>query len=223
MDFEQYESLIRTPIRHKPDWENDGSSTLEGEIYYKSTRALGELYRSPVFDHMEDSISEDHVPNFIPPNPFTDPLSQAIKREVELHLGEGVLHTKEFKVGTRIEQAFRQYADELKCIRFVHTLSKNSADRLYETEIVAGTIMGRRDLKKLRKERISRMKDHTASAVDRVRNEIMGGGGENKGVATMQSAWEAWGFSQTCIEDGAYSFGLVALLVLFECLDQRRM
>lgn len=159
-----------------------------------------------------------------PAQPYTDLISQAIKERLELVLGSGLLPTvsvgRELRVEQKVKNAFQQYAEELRYIRFTHSLYAKSESRLLEVEVVAGTIECRRDLKRLRKERISRMRDHTISAVKNVRVELMGADTrENSGIQTLQTAWNAWGFSQVCKEEGGRSFGLIALKIIFECWD----
>ncbi|KAH6909391.1 RNA dependent RNA polymerase-domain-containing protein [Coprinopsis sp. MPI-PUGE-AT-0042] len=148
-------------------------------------QALGHLYRSKHFDNMGEVVTEEQEAvstKTAPAQPYPDLLSQAIKQKVE-DVG------RELKV---------QQKKELRYIRFTHM------------EVVAGTIECRRDLKRLRKERISRMKDHTVSSVKARQSRVDGGTG-GQGMQTLQTAWNAWGFSQ--------SFGLIALRIIFECWD----
>ncbi|KAH6905313.1 RdRP-domain-containing protein [Coprinopsis sp. MPI-PUGE-AT-0042] len=219
-----YEQL-RTPKKFKPDWEQDASIDQSGGIHYTSNRALGHLYRSKHFDNMGEVVTEEQEAvstKTAPAQPYTDLLSQAIKQKVEEFLGPGLLPTvsvgRELKVQQKVKNAFQEYSEELRYIRFTHSLYAKPESRLLEAEVVAGTIECRRDLKRLRKERISRMKDHTVSSVKRVRAELMGVP-EVKGMQTLQTAWNAWGFSQVCQEEGGKSFGLIALRIIFECWD----
>jgi RNA-dependent RNA polymerase len=219
-----YEHL-RTPKKYKPDWERDAPVDESRGIYYTSNRALGHLYRSKHFDNMGEPVTEDQeadATKVAPAQPYTDLLSQALKQKVEELLGPGLLPMvnvgRELKVQQKVQNAFMEYTEELRYIRFTHSLFAKPESRLLEVEVVAGTIECRRDLKRLRKERISRMKDHTVASVKRVRAELMGVP-EEKGMQTLQTAWNAWGFSQVCKEEGGKSFGLIALRIMFECWD----
>ncbi|KAG2003550.1 calcium:hydrogen antiporter [Coprinopsis cinerea AmutBmut pab1-1] len=218
LDNPEIERILRPKITHKPDWDRDGSSDMVDTIYYNSSRVLGHLYRSELFKGTDDPVND--APTDGPsPVPYSDRLSLAIKEAVEAIFGQGFLPTVLSRLNDRVKEAFTHYAEELKYIRYAHSLSLRPDARLLEAEVISGTVLGRRDLKKLRKERISRMRDHIGSAASTVRLELMGGREDNR-METLERAWNAWGYSQEKFkEEGAHSFGLVALRVIFESLQ----
>ncbi|EAU82883.2 hypothetical protein CC1G_05505 [Coprinopsis cinerea okayama7 len=218
LDNPEIKRILRPKITHKPDWDRDGSSDMVDTIYYKSSRVLGHLYRSELFKDTDDPVN-DAATDGPSPVPYSDRLSLAIKEAVEAIFGQGFLPTVLSRLNDRVKEAFTHYAEELKYIRYAHSLSLRPDARLLEAEVISGTVLGRRDLKKLRKERISRMRDHIGSAASTVRLELMGGREDNR-METLERAWNAWGYSQEKFkEEGAHSFGLVALRVIFECLQ----
>ncbi|TFK28493.1 RdRP-domain-containing protein [Coprinopsis marcescibilis] len=220
VDLDEHDDLLRRPLKATPNWNRNESSDSSTTIYYKSTRYLGVLYESKHFDNIGEPV-DDCNSSLAPVNtpPFADKLSQVLGRAIEEVLGPGTACYQ--MPSAKIQEAFRRYAEELDCIRYTHTLSSRPEHRLSEVEVIAGTIVARHNVKKLRKERISRMMDHTSCAVRNVRFELMGAQ-EEKSFESLQRGWEAWGFSQTCEKEGAGSFGLIALRVVFECLDDLR-
>ena len=122
---------------------------------------------------------------------------------------------------TEIEPVFRRYASELNYICITHTLSNTPGVKLIEAEVVAGTILAKCSQKRMRKDRIYRMRTHSEALVNDVQKELLGRqeSMEDK-LEGLKRAWRAWEFSLKFSDrDGANSFGLIALNVIFDGLE----
>jgi RNA-dependent RNA polymerase len=123
-----------------------------------------------------------------------------------------------------IRNAFRHYVDELAYISSTHTLSSTNDVRLTEEEIVVGTILAKCSQRRWRKDRMHRMRTHSQVLVQEVQRKLMNNL-DNASTAQIQQglmkAWNAWDFSLQHSNDfGANSFGLIALGIIFECLQK---
>lgn len=210
--------LPQTLIRCKPDWHAAEVVSPRQSDYYTSSRALGVLFRSITLD------DKPPVPNETAKNGFymlTDPLSMALRGRVCDLIGAAVQPTGDF---SDTERTYHTYCDELRYICATHTLSNTPGVRLLEAEVVAGTILAKCSQKRLRKDRIHQMRLHAGTLVRDVQRDFLetfDDAGHDEMLAGLQRAWRAWYFSQTKgNEFGASSFGLIALGVIFDCLDR---
>ncbi|KAF8077751.1 RNA dependent RNA polymerase-domain-containing protein [Lyophyllum atratum] len=207
--------LPRTLIRCKPDWHAAEVVSPRHTDYYESDRALGVLFRSITLDDPEP-MSMNPKPD---PQLLTDPISLLLKDTLERYLcPDSAPRSQE------ISMMFRSYVDELHYICATHTISNTPGVRLLEAEVVAGTILAKCSQKRWRKDRMYRMRLHAQTLAREVQRELIddvGNAPDEVLVFGLGKAWEAWAYSQSQnYAFGACSFGLIALGVIFDCLDK---
>ncbi|KAG6844915.1 hypothetical protein H0H87_002399 [Tephrocybe sp. NHM501043] len=207
--------LPRTLIRCKPDWHGAEVVSPRSTDYYESSRALGVLYRSITLEDVKISPANDKDQQL----PLTDPISLRLKSRVEHYL-DATLDTED------LPAMFQRYVDELYYICATHSLSNTPGIRLLEAEVVAGTILAKCSQKRWRKDRTYRMRLHASTLVRDVRRQIiedLANASQAKLLNGLSIAWAAWGYSRSHTSVfGGCSFGLIALGVIFDCLDRLR-
>jgi RNA-dependent RNA polymerase len=211
------DKLPSTLIRCKPDWQSAEVETPRGTDYYESSRALGYLYRAITITDTA-IIPSDEVVDL-----SKDPISLALKPHVERQICP---YVEPDVIPLDSQEMFHRYTDELRYICATHTLSNMPGIRLLEEEIVVGTILAKCSQKRWRNDRIYRMRLHTSVLVQNIRSELL----EKPDSASIEElrgglakAWRAWDLSvRNKTEFGAGSFGLIALGVIFDCLDRLR-
>ncbi|KAJ3544083.1 hypothetical protein NMY22_g2912 [Coprinellus aureogranulatus] len=207
--------LPRTLIRCKPDWHAAEVVAPRETDYYRSERALGYMFRAITLDEISEEDKKLSPSNF---KPLTDPISQRLMPHVRECLGMAARPSGDF---VEVEKIFNRYVSELDYICITHTLSNTPGVRLLEAEVLAGTILAKCSQKRLRKERIYRMRTHAESLVKDVQKDLRGKNptGIDQFLAGLKRAWRAWEFSQKFSDKhGANSFGFIALGVIFDCL-----
>lgn len=223
-------NLPRTLIRLKPDWHAAEVVSPRETDYYESSRALGHLYRAINLDDLKPQTEAKNGEQ--PPmqkssssdKKLSDPISVALKSRILRYIksyppdGDSV----------SIRKIFQRYADELRYICSVHTLSNTPGATLQEAEVVTGTILAKCSQRRWRKDRIYRMRLNASLLVREVRHEYL----EKKEdmppetlARGLAMAWQGWAFSLCKDGDpgkdfGKDSFGLIALGVIFECLEK---
>jgi RNA-dependent RNA polymerase len=215
VDLNAFE-LPRTLIRCKPDWHAAEVVAPRDTDYYKSTRALGYLYRNVQLDELTEEQKKLSRSTF---RPLTDAISLRLMPFMREYIG--ALHTNPTGLFTEVEPIFRRYASELNYICVTHTLSNTPGVKLLEAEVVAGTILAKCSQKRMRKDRIYRMRTHSEALVKDVQKELRGReeSMEDK-LEGLKRAWRAWEYSLKFSDrDGANSFGLIALNVIFDGLE----
>ncbi|KAG6878981.1 hypothetical protein C0992_006116 [Termitomyces sp. T32_za158] len=203
--------LPRTLIRCKPDWHGAEVVSPRKTDYYESDRALGVLYRSITFEDPEiEPVNQDGQQP-----PLTDPISLRLEGLVKPHLNPGLRPDGLLEI-------FKRYVEELNYICATHVLSSTSGNRLSEAEIVAGTILAKCSQKRWRKDRTFRMRLHASTLVRDIQRQFVDLSTANREqiVDGLSTAWAAWEYSQRIQAFGASSFGLIALGVIFDCLDK---
>jgi RNA-dependent RNA polymerase len=208
--------LPSTLIRCKPDWHSAEVETPRGTDYYRSSRALGELFRAiTLADTAEISLKNANT------EPSKDPISIAlepyIRRQSFLDF-----ETEEDSQADMV--LFHSYVDELSYICATHTLSNRPDIRLMEEEVVIGTILAKCSQKRWRSDRIYRMQLHSSVLVQKIQGELLKIS-ESVSREELQRglarAWKAWGISiRNKPEFGSSSYGLIALDVIFNCLER---
>jgi RNA-dependent RNA polymerase len=208
--------IPRTLIRCKPDWQAAEVVNPRGTDYYTSSRALGELYRGITIADPEN-ITEETISQ----GALDDPISRALKPYI---LSQIHPYTDPDGRNQHIREVFQRYSDELGYICAVHTLSDTPGVRLLEEEIVIGTILAKCAQHRWRKDRTYRMRVHVSVIVQEVQRELLEQTEEASTaelVEGLEQAWAAWHFSlRYNMFPGTNSFGLVALGVIFECLEK---
>jgi RNA-dependent RNA polymerase len=209
--------LPRTLIRCKPDWHAAEVVSPRHTDYYESGRALGVLYRSITLDDPQPIPSNDDGPV----RPLNDPISLALKKRVQYHLQP---YTDPDGKSADIAKLFGTYSEELRYICATHTLSNSPGVRLLEAEVVAGTILAKCSQKRWRKDRMYRMRLHASTLVRDIQRNILDDldkAPEGELLFGLERAWQAWDFSLRRKTDfGGHSFGLIALGMVFDCLDR---
>lgn len=217
--------LPRTLIRCKPDWHAAEVVAFRETDYYRSEKALGDLYRAITLDAPQpissDSVAPDaDVVNNITSNPISFTLAHEIERNIPDYPPPD---------GKCPETAvmFRKYADELRYISETHTLTTTPGVNLLEAEIVVGTILAKCVQKRWRADCIYRMRYHASAVVRDVQKQMLPREKDlaRLAVESLQAgltrAWNAWDFSLRHEKVfGAKSFGLIALGIIFDCLEK---
>jgi RNA-dependent RNA polymerase len=145
----------------------------------------------------------------------------ALKLEVQTHLQSDLDPERK---NAEIRNIFRFYVDELAYICLTHTLTSTNDVRLQEEEIVVGTILAKCSQRRWRKDRMHRMRTHSQVLVQEVQRGFMNNL-DNAPAEQIQKgltkAWNAWDFSLRHSKNfGANSFGLIALGIIFDCLEK---
>ncbi|KAF9469267.1 RNA dependent RNA polymerase-domain-containing protein [Collybia nuda] len=209
--------LPRTLIRCKPDWHAAEVISPRNTDYYESSRALGVLYRSISLDDPQ-TIPTDGAS---PVATLTDPISLRLKTYIQHYLQP---YTDPDGRSPDTMRLFGIYVEELRYICATHTLTDAPEVRLLEAEVVAGTILAKCSQKRWRKDRKHRMSRHASTLVRDIRRNIMEDiekAPEEELFIGLAKAWDAWEFSLRRKNDfGGHSFGLIALGVIFDCLDK---
>ncbi|KAG6814591.1 hypothetical protein H0H92_000120 [Tricholoma furcatifolium] len=213
------DELPRTLIRCKPDWHAAEVISPRITDYYESDRALGVLYRSITFSKDEEEIVRNRPNNYASQQlPLTDPITLSLKDRLKPYLDFDAR-----PIG--IAAMFRRYVNELNYICATHVLSNAPDSRLIEAEVVVGTILAKCSQKRWRKDRIYRMRLHALTLVQAVQRQLAAGLvndiSQEEAVGVLAKAWAAWEFSQNHNHQfGACSFGLIALGIIFDCMDK---
>ncbi|TFK30151.1 RdRP-domain-containing protein [Coprinopsis marcescibilis] len=209
--------LPRTLIRCTPDWHAAEVVSPRETDYYRSTSALGYLYREV---HLKEISEEDKqlAPSQFPP--LSDAISQILMPFVGKYLGASAKPTGQFSDTERI---FRRYVSELNYICITHTLSNTPGVKLLEAEVVAGTILAKCSQKRMRSDKIYRMRLHASTLVSDVQKDFKGKRQDESidtHITGLSRAWRAWEYTQKHNDKfGANSFGIIALAVVMDCLD----
>jgi len=213
-------------IRCKPDWQSAEINAPRQTDYYKSTRALGVMFRDHRLE-VDGPLPEMEQENKPTEPLLSDPISLAYKDRIQRHIGTAIEPSEQEFVTT----LFQKYVAELSYICAVHTLSNSRTIRLLEEEVVAGTILASCKNKSMRRDRIERVKVHSGVIVKEIRQDLEAPGYQDaKELAPdvrltgkrleLERAWQAWVYSlKLGNEFGANSFGLIALKSIFDCLD----
>lgn len=185
--------------------------------YYESSRALGVLYRSITLDEPQPISIDEAVPVVT----LSDPISLRLKQRVQQYLPN---YTDPDGNSPEIRRLFGTYVEELTYICATHTLSNTPDHRLLEAEVVAGTILAKCSQKRWRKDRMYRMRLHASTLVGDIKRNIFEDRermSEGEVLRGLEEAWQAWDFSlRRKNEFGGHSFGLIALGLIFDCLDK---
>jgi len=213
--------LPRPLIPYKPDWHKAEDAAPRNTDYYESHRALGDLFRNITI--VEPSIPSpiSAAGNDVKIKPLSDTISMALKPHIERQLHHFRNEDKEVGEMTKL---FQRYVDELRYICVTHALSDAPDVRLTEEEVTIGTILAKCTQHRWRTDRTYRMRLHSAMLVRDIGNKLFQltetpSAGEL--LYGLQQGWLAWDFStRNKTIFGANSFGLIALRVVFNALDQ---
>lgn len=185
--------------------------------YYKSTRALGEMFRKINLDPPPKPLEETGRQV----DTAFDPITSALQPYISQFFQDP-------RPSYEIESVvFVKYVEELRYISLTHTLTNTPGVNLLEAEIVAGTILAQCSQKRWRKDRIRRMTLHTLSLVGEVSKKLVGEIDEDEDEKydmlrdALERSWFGWKLSlKRGGAFGAHSFGLIALGCVLDCLEQ---
>lgn len=199
---------------YKPDWHAAEVASPRKTDYYFSSRAVGELYRAIELDD----------PTTVVPSTYdrtTNPISSVLQPAIHTYLGRRIQPEKN---DPEIQALLQLYVDELAYICLTHTLTSSSDVRLKEEEIVVGTILAKCSQRRWRTNRMYHMRTHSQVLVHEIKRRLMKDAdapSSDELKSGLLKAWAAWNFSLENREKfGVNSFGLIALGVIFDCLDR---
>ena len=224
-------ALDRIPgikFKIKPDWNAPETAISSNPRYYESHRAIGKLFRAIKLPALTQAAHSSQVGN--PEGSYLtlddvvqrllmdDPRPRnAILKAVRQHVMHYIdIPRHDADHIRRIWELYRYYVPRLRGICADHTLSWDRGAMLTEEEAVVGTIVAKCSQPRKRKERMSHMREQTASLADGLRTELAGDEDMPSEYA-LEQAWIA--FRLAAIESpkfGARSFGWLALGGIFE-------
>ncbi|KAG0701519.1 RNA dependent RNA polymerase-domain-containing protein [Suillus ampliporus] len=211
--------IPRSLIPYKPDWHAAEVESPRPTDYYESDRALGHLYRN---------IQLDEIPTCAPQQlekPLSDLISVTLRPLVERQLQR---RERPSKLNVSIDSIYSAYLDELIYVATCHTLSRLPGARLREEEIIVGTILAKCSQKKWKNDRTYAMRECISVLVHDIRSRMLPESMEHASPDDLrdglENGWSAWALSHEKSNSkegyGARSFGLVALGVVLDCLEQ---
>ncbi|EIN07212.1 RdRP-domain-containing protein [Punctularia strigosozonata HHB-11173 SS5] len=211
-------------IPFKPDWHAAEIISPRSTDYYESSRALGHLYREIRLTEPEEDYPEAHgVHNAI---------SGALRKTLKRFAKTGLCLSAETEAPDWVAQLYESYVAEMRYICSTHTLLTGNGNPLEEEEVVVSTILAKCSQKRLRKERVFRMKEHNRTLVNDVRHKLWihpshadieehPDAKTQRLYRSLERAWTAWCLSvRKQHEFGANSFGLIALAIIFDCKEE---
>ncbi|KAJ7171804.1 RdRP-domain-containing protein, partial [Mycena crocata] len=241
-----WKALPGPPSNLRPDFlsgEGINPALEMGDVFYLSTKILGQLYRSvPVDDYQPDP--SEMANQLTDGNKIETALASAGLRRLGLSLiapSEGLLE--------EMRNILDEYSDQLMIIAKTHTVSKRTNAYLSEAELVSGTIQERYADHRKRREAIAAMNLQTGELTKAIRYEFRSpayretkdGEGdqddwddwdemaedEERRCDKFERAWAAWLVAEEALDDdpssyGPSSFGLLALGTLLEVLKEAR-
>ncbi|KAG1741976.1 RNA dependent RNA polymerase-domain-containing protein [Suillus lakei] len=218
------EDIPRSLIPYKPDWHAAEVESPRPTDYYESDRALGHLYRN---------IQLDDIPTYVPQQlekPLSDLISVTLRPLVERQLERRV---RPSKLKVSMNSIYSAYLDELIYVATCHTLSRVPGARLREEEIVVGTILAKCSQKRYKNDRTYAMRECISVLIRDIRSRMLPESMKNASPDEvrdgLENGWSAWALSHEKYKEGhekgtegygAQSFGLVALGVVLDCLEQ---
>ncbi|EJD52224.1 RdRP-domain-containing protein [Auricularia subglabra TFB-10046 SS5] len=211
----------------KPDWiTNEVAAEEAAGAVYRSTKALGHLYRAVEerqFEDLRDAPAEPQDPGALDDG-ITSVLAPLVAQFVDIG-SETEAH------GAVLPPLYSWYTHELQRICELHTL--NSKAPLEEAEVLLGTILARSSQPKKRKQLAALMHVHTGWLTDMILSKLTQGLGEDPGECLTRS-WAAWRYAcgraaEPALAEGSEavrkpfgsrSFGFLALAAIFRSLEQ---
>lgn len=221
--------------REKPDW-HAGEFEKLSDGYYRSTKAIGHLYR----DFELPAVSEAHREarrqkqrfnrneGQLPTHAirFTYPTradsNDLLTRVLRNLLEEFVDLPQDTTDGVLVDMVnvYNGYTEQLhfSCQEY----SLHPRDPLTEEEAVAGTIVERTTQPPHRRNLIAKLRNETEELVENVRQTLAGEEGQSNDEERLLRTWAAWSISRQLESErfGARSFGLIALAFAFDTVKQ---
>ena len=204
-----------------PDWNEPETGKRPGVTYYRSEKALGKLFRA--IDLPSTSLEEDLQNLAICSENHHDldsehgQLNQVIRSTVSGYI---TLTDMDASMESSLEDMYSYHTEQLEQICRSYTMNQFYGVKLTETEVVTGTILGFSSQRTLRKEKISKLREHASHLVSHIHHDLTGGREENHSPKRrMRLAYGAWELSlRKKGEFGARSFALIALGAIFDAM-----
>lgn len=202
----------------KPDWSAPETVEPDPVNYYQSQSAIGKLSRAIDLHQHERTLSEfssrdDSSDSMLP---AVDPkLAETIRQRVSHHIT-----TDHVEPNSLIEDLFSWFSRRLLQIAHECNLNHRHAKPLSEGEVVIGTITQKTPQPRMRRDKISKLREMTDSLVRQVR-ETLEGDDSKPAQNYLRDAWMAWNLSTTDSRKsmyGARGFGWVALGALLDAV-----
>jgi len=200
---------------YKPDWHAAEVLKPREADYYESPRALGKLFRAVTLQSPPKRAKEESS------DPCKDNITLALRPKV---LGVIPNLDEVERTGEQvIFKAFEHYQDELFYISSTHVITNQPGVRLAEEEIVTGIIVAKSTEARWRNERVYRMQTNAGALATEIRRQLTKGWKREEtlgAIEAIEDAWRAWIYSvRNRAQFGASSFGLIALAIIFEVLN----
>lgn len=232
-------NLPRTLIKFKPDWDKAEVTGARDLDYYRSDRALGDLFRAIDLYDPHEPLKD--FPTFSPRAPLRDAISLALMplvryTAVDSPDAEGAAtETRNARV---VDSLYAHYVREMRYICATHTLIDAPDVRLTEEEVVLGTILANCTQPRLRSDRAYRLKLQSETLVRDIRSHLIASApgrdaprsssSSSSGPLTepqlrdgLRDAWAMWCWAQHHRDaEFVESFALVALGVVLDCLKR---
>ncbi|KAH8100639.1 RNA dependent RNA polymerase-domain-containing protein [Cristinia sonorae] len=226
------EKIPRYKSQAKPDWCAPETGNHDPKKYYKSFRAIGQLFRaidlpatlrtaeraqSTQRDQLaqEQSITlRDVLKGFDGGKRYND-VAWAIRRRVS---GFIMLNRHEEDLISEIWDLAESYRLQLQTICADHSLSRTRNAILTEEEAVVGTIVAKCTQPRKRKDTMSKLREQTSILVQEIEHQLVGELGILPQDA-LRRAWVAYRISLlTAHQFGGRSFGWIAMRAIFDSI-----
>ncbi|PCH33549.1 RdRP-domain-containing protein [Wolfiporia cocos MD-104 SS10] len=230
------QQIPKLKFKAKPDWNAPETISSKAKGYYKSERAIGQLFRAidlPALStaarasrfqrrQMQDGHElslEDVLAEFRSSEPHYDNIMQL---EVEHRIAEFTplpdIEDVDDDNITRMWKLLESYASRLRAICADHSLSHSRSAMLTEEEAVIGTIVAKCSQPRKRKDTMSHLREQTSNLVSAVRAEISGDD-DTPSEDSLIQAWMAYKVA-LIVGDyfGARSFEWIALGEIFNTI-----
>ncbi|KAL5529571.1 hypothetical protein ACEPAG_5556 [Sanghuangporus baumii] len=213
-------------IPFKPDWKKNEAEDEHRTDFYRSERAVGEIFRRVEKVASCTDFGDRGESSYL--RVSEHPIYKALKSTVDAKLRNAcVRQTTEEDV----RRIFRYYYNELQYICATHTLTDHVDSKLKEEEVVIGTILARCSRHRWRTERIYRMRVHASNLVKEIREQFIPEKLQTmtklQATQALEFAWTSWKLitDKLTTEDarrnpfGLNSFSIIALNAVLECLE----
>lgn len=202
------EQIPKLKMRAKPDWNAPETIKPDDTKYYQSNCAIGRLFRDvdlPAIQHAQSSSRRQR--RKMEEDETEDQTIEELMAGLRVDVPDWLCEIEE-KVDDRVEgfislepgskqetsdaqEAFSNFASQLRSISMDHALSQARGAMLTEEEVVVGTIVAKTSQPRLRKDRMARMRDITAEAVRDLRDDFKGDEDDTQ-EAWLRRSWVAW-------------------------------
>ncbi|TCD63993.1 hypothetical protein EIP91_004695 [Steccherinum ochraceum] len=224
--------------RQRPDWDAPETKiTAETKEYYPSDKYIGRLFREidlPAVpeaqraqwdqgrrirrEHEEWMTPDEVLEAFNDEEDVDEDGEDLVRNAVEgkvLHFIALGRHDDEMV--SEVWEIFTSYRSQLQTICADNSISRNRSAMLTEEEAAVGTIVAKCSQPRLRREKISKLREQTNALVQGVAHQLEGEIGTLP-EKSLERAWVAYRLSQLTEYFGAKSFRWIALRQVFDAI-----